>query len=575
MTTIKVLALILVLSMMATMLAGCNLFPCSKHADANGDSLCDNCGERLQESACNSHVDNNEDGMCDICGEICKTEDPTDGESPEPTIKGDYVVILDKNTAFSLVYPAGEAKLKGFANDLATKAGELKLETPAVFSDSSKTEKKCELLIGETNRPLSTKAKAALADKISAEPDANHWIWLYENGQLALYAGSDEAYDLAVTELFAKYYTAGEVKMMTNTDDFGYVGVPHEAYMSYDIPDNFYDGYTDPFAEIISEYKEVKVTLATANKYTIDCIIDADNYYRVEFVRKKWGMWMLGGMHICEGGTLTKLTSTSTDYEFVMTCSNKGEYVAHGGNHGDYGLGDNWNSTDSAKSNDRLLDMTFYNAQNGEKIALTNVGDSVTVKGLRLVMHHNLYELEYSKENVLVNVENSYLFSGFDVFCATNIYAVQDLKVKNVRTAMLPVMKEYGNCIMLYNTDGTTTYAKTSPIALGSGYNHTVGGFDATKIEVWGEEHPEYHLTLQLYNPGEMLMHNFGTIRDDVSIRDMNGGATNKIYCTSFATDGEMVSGTEYNYVASWSFSIDRDFEQPTREPDVYVIKGK
>ena len=113
------------------------------------------------------------------------------------------------------------------------------------------------------------------------------------------------------------------------------------------------------------------------------------------------------------------------------------------------------------------------------------------------------------------------------------------------------------------------------PIALGSGYNHTVGGFDATKIEVWGEEHPEYHLTLQLYNPEEMLMHNFGTIRDDVSIRDMNGGATNKIYCTSFATDGEMVSGTEYNYVASWSFSIDRNFEQPTREPDVYVIKGK
>ena len=50
MKTTKVLALILVLSMTATMLAGCNLFPCSKHADANGDSLCDNCGERLQDN---------------------------------------------------------------------------------------------------------------------------------------------------------------------------------------------------------------------------------------------------------------------------------------------------------------------------------------------------------------------------------------------------------------------------------------------------------------------------------------------------------------------------------------------
>ena len=57
-------------------------------------------------------------------------------------------------------------------------------------------------------------------------------------------------------------------------------------------------------------------------------------------------------------------------------------------------------------------------------------------------------------------------------------------------------------------------------------------------------------------------------------IRD-RGNLTNKIYCTSFATEGEMTWGTEYTYIASWTLSIDRDFAPPLGEPDAYVEREK
>ena len=41
---------------------------CNTHVDGNGDYVCDNCGEPLEDPTCTEHKDNNSDYICDNCG---------------------------------------------------------------------------------------------------------------------------------------------------------------------------------------------------------------------------------------------------------------------------------------------------------------------------------------------------------------------------------------------------------------------------------------------------------------------------------------------------------------------------
>ena len=41
---------------------------CNTHVDGNGDYVCDNCGEPLEDLTCTEHKDNNSDYICDNCG---------------------------------------------------------------------------------------------------------------------------------------------------------------------------------------------------------------------------------------------------------------------------------------------------------------------------------------------------------------------------------------------------------------------------------------------------------------------------------------------------------------------------
>ena len=64
----KLLILLLALAMVVTVFAGCDYIPCFKHFDLNGDTLCDLCGNAVEQSTlCDAHVDNNGDNFCDIC----------------------------------------------------------------------------------------------------------------------------------------------------------------------------------------------------------------------------------------------------------------------------------------------------------------------------------------------------------------------------------------------------------------------------------------------------------------------------------------------------------------------------
>ena len=231
----------------------------------------------------------------------------------------------------------------------------------------------------------------------------------------------------------------------------------------------------------------------------------------------------------------------------------------------------NFIAFDLGASNGRAILGQF----DGEKITLDKVGDKITVNGLRIVMHHNIYEQDYAQENVLINVEKSYLFNGFDILMEARLYMTQDVKFSDSYTCMLPIMKEYGNCMMLYNMDGTTTYAKTSPVALGGReYDLTDWNHVSTKVELWGERHPEYHMTVEIQNPDDQFSYSGGK-KSYVGLRDMLGGAQNKIYFTFGTSSPTLPHGTELHFVNRWSFSYEEGFKNPDREPDYLVIAPK
>ena len=510
--------------------------------------------------------------------------DPTPTPKPEkpaePLVRGDSAVIFGANDAFTVVYGKdSEVADSDLAGRIVSVVEGLGLKKPSAVADADKPEAKCELLIGDTSRALSAEAKAAIAENSAADPEGQHWSWIYKNGQLALYANSAEAYDLALAELTEKYYKAGEITVKTNHNAVMNVPSPepeppapvippHDAYMSYEIPDNFYEGYTDPFGIAETDYKHMRATRKNAYTINIDYFITEKTYYRVSLVRKNWGMWMLGDILFFDNGYAKAICSGSTDYEFVISCGGETENTFRSGNHADYGNSSALDMSNTSTYNDMLVDMTFYDAKTGAKLNLDRNGAVCDANGLRLVMHHNIYEQSYAQENVLMNVEKSYLFNGFDVLLDTKLYMTQKVNIGSSYSAMLPIEKTYGNCVMLYNTDGTTTYAKTS--AMGGGADTILWNFNATKVELWGENNPEYHMSVEIFNPEDQF---FGCSADKsyVGIRDMKGGGSNKIYFCFGSANVSLEHGEELHFSTKWSFAKIDGFENPTREPDYFV----
>ena len=135
---------------------------------------------------------------------------------------------------------------------------------------------------------------------------------------------------------------------------------------------------------------------------------------------------------------------------------------------------------------------------------------------------------------------------------------------------MLPIAKRYGNCAMLYLDGGGEVYLKTG---LSNTRDETKLGYKASRIELWGENFPEYHMTVELFNPEHQ---NFASDETEGynGLRDMLGGATNKVYCSLFSKRGSLQRGSYLHFASRWGFSIQDGFVNPTREPD-YVVGQK
>ena len=495
---------------------------------------------------------------------------PKPDNGPKPITRGETVVIFGATSAFTVVYD-GEDTDTGvaFADRVATEVSSLGLKKPEISVDTFKTETKCELLIGNTSRALSAEAKAIVEENLTADENGEHWVFLYRDGQLAIYANKASAYERALADLTDKYYKAGEITVKKSTEDVGYVEGPHDAYMEYQTPGNFYDGYADPFADMVTEYKRMTLTRKSEGLYNISYLDERGGVYTVSFVRKEWGVWMFGPIVYTErNGTRHVINSAYTDNELVIRIGGKTEPTTRGGNHGNYPKDTTWQYyvDDTSYYNDKLLDLTFYDARSGEKIVLDTVGSSVQADGIRIVEHHNTYEMNYTQENVLANVERSYLFNGYDILFDATHYMTQDVRMRRSNSCMLSITKQYGNCCMFYLEDGSTVFMKTP---MSNTVDETRMGVNATHIDLWGENNPRFHMTVDLFDPDQL--------RDSdpedgyCGFREMLAGATNKLYCTLFTAGGSLKHGEELHFKNKWSFSIQDDFVNPDREPDYWV----
>ncbi len=349
-----------------------------------------------------------------------------------------------------------------------------------------------------------------------------------------------------------------EVSSETSSEESTEPEPPREgAYMSYEIPDNYKDVYENPFA--LETYEEMEIT-ASNNTYTITYRYPDGASYRTCLVKKRWGMWMLGAMEYTHAnGTKVRMSESSTDYEWVLSCGKVGGNITfRGGNHGDYTYSD-WNANDSTKTNDHFIDMTFYDAATGEKVEVAN-GQTVKVNGLFVVLHNNVYEDAYEQENVLINVEKLYLFNGESVSVQSKLYLTSDVAFGNAYTCMFPVAKKYGNYIMFHNDDGTTKVTKT-PITGTSNYGNNFDDRNkASKVTVFGEQYPAYHMTIEIHNPEDQFYQSSHHTR----LWDMNP-SQNKLYFSAFKP-GSVITvkkDTEFTYSSSWTFSYNPDFELP------------
>ena len=508
-------------------------------------------------------------------------DDVGDGpvEPSGPAFDGEAYTIFGKDakTNFSIIYDADNTKF--FANlavNLCTLVTDKGLPKPAFAADRDKAESQLELLIGETNRALSAEAKAIVDEASAKDPNGKHWVWLYKEGQLALYANKETVYESAVSELTDKYFKDGVFKVIKDAKDIGYVKGPHDAYMSYAQVNNFFDAYTDPFGMKKDDYEDMTITHVDAKTYRISYVDDVGGLFTADFVQKVWGVWMMGAIKYTEPNqTVHSITSSSTDYEFVLRINGKGSSGAKSGNHGNYPNDKLWKpwvdpvtkeEDPTSYYNDMLLDITFYDGKSGKKLDLDKIGDSAKAKGIRIVEHHNVYEFNYTQENVLVNAERSYLYNGYDIMCDSKLYMTQDVRLGGSYSAMLPIAKKYGNCAMFHCVDGSTIFMKTP---MSNTVNESVYGANALFVDLWGEENPKYHMGVKISNPEHHFMSPaVGKNKGYAGFREMLGSNSNKLYFQLFGTNGNLEWGDELHFNTVWSFSIQEDFKNPDREPD-------
>ncbi len=135
----------------------------------------------------------------------CGDPEPTPTPGPEEWApSGVTLNFIDASAESRIIAYASESDAK-YASELIAllKEREMNISETAIYLDGSSDGNG--ILIGNTSRKASLKAKALFDEKKAAAPDDFHWAFCYWDGDLAVYADSDIGYDKAFDDLLKNY----------------------------------------------------------------------------------------------------------------------------------------------------------------------------------------------------------------------------------------------------------------------------------------------------------------------------------------------------------------------------------
>ena len=261
----------------------------------------------------------------------------------------------------------------------------------------------------------------------------------------------------------------------------------------------------------------------------------------ISMVKTSWGTWNLGYFKATD--TAAKKTVTmnpgGTDWEYVYRVGETpGNITFCGGNH----------------NNEKLIDITFYDAKSGEELQLQDYAET-SANGVKIVEHTQIY-FANQPDKPFVNVTRNYLINGVDVWLECDYDFIHDAYFNLSYTGMFCIPKINGNHIIYNNIDGTTRTFVTATKGTKSGTNYG-GDFDngnpAASVEMYGDNNPDFRIHAEIYDV-EVMADNFAS-KEKTFFWDMNTDQ-NKLYFSKFDNTKahHVENGTHWDTLIRWSF---------------------
>ena len=168
---------------------------------------------------------------CIDLNSIFGNEEDNDDNSTITPEDGDWTpsgetITVATSSKDSIYVPVVSTTSKSVSNEAMTSLialFEAKGLKPFASSPVDSTEEPVarELIIGQSDREVSVKAKAFLDEQSASAPDDLHWVFHYFNGKLAIIANSDSAYEMALESLAEKYISGGTFSFTDTLKEHG------------------------------------------------------------------------------------------------------------------------------------------------------------------------------------------------------------------------------------------------------------------------------------------------------------------------------------------------------------------
>ncbi len=331
------------------------------------------------------------------------------------------------------------------------------------------------------------------------------------------------------------------------------------AYWGYDD----YDTFTNPGTKEYTSHP-TKLTKISDKEYSMESETEAGKT-TITLYETDWGTFNLSKWYLVDkNGTTHTFLSGGTDLEYVYRTSKTANGTAYftGGNHG----------------NEALISLSFYNAENGQKINLSN-GQSVTVNQLHIIEQTKLLYFpdangdsigdyinknqSYTQNDVFANVTRKYTVTGPQVKLNVDYEYVMDVYHGISYTCMFPIAKKYGLYADMYDKDGNFVRTiETAEVGKADYSGSMNNGNKATRAILYGKNNSQYQFDIRVNTYEDSLESQKNSFL--TAFWDMNA-TQNKLYfskCDNALT--KYAKGKTVHTECVWQFVYDPSGRTPS-----------